>query len=55
MTKEEAKKMGATHYRNMIFFKQYFAKNTENNFWYVLAEPFWFFYDSEKPCLLKPL
>jgi hypothetical protein len=46
---------GATHYRKIFLFKQYFMKNTNNGFWYHYAHPFWFFYDSEKPLFIKPL
>lgn len=46
---------GATHYRKIFWFKQYFMQNTDNGFWYHHVDPFWFFYDSEKPLLIKPL
>lgn len=55
---EEIKKNapdGATHYRKILWFKQYFMKNMDNGFWYHYANPFWFFYDSEKPLFIKPL
>lgn len=55
MTHEEAKALGATHYRKILFFTQYFKQPSENGFWYIHDYGFWVCYDSEKPWFSKPL
>ena len=58
MNIEEIKKNapdGATHYRKLLFFIQYFRHNEVNGFWYQYENPFWLFFDAEKPVFIKPL